>query len=134
MCVFLSFLFSSSILVTAFSSDTDPIKDFDANNESVDNENPAAATLCYVILLTQGRIGRAIAMTSIAVFGLLFFLGKVTWPSIVIMIVGIVILFGARQVALLFLDNSITVNDPNEYGQTKQMTPDQIIQTVCPEL
>ena len=92
-----------------------------------------SSTLCQLILIVNGRVGRAMAAIAIFGLGIAFFLGKITWTLITTLGIGLGTLFGAKSIALVLLPYAVTVTDPSSGAQVTA-TPDEIIRKVCPEL
>jgi type IV secretory pathway VirB2 component (pilin) len=140
MFAIFTFLTNTVFLLPAMAADKTLVKDKDAIvkqnaindfNEGTVNEadnNPLVDVLCQIVIFMQGRIGRAISLGVLFSFGILFFLGKVSWPQIVTMSIGLGLLFGAKSVALLVLPYYI------EQDGDVQVTTSDAIKTVCPEI
>jgi len=95
---------------------------------ALEDYNPLIDTLCQVIIFMQGRTGRAIALGMLFSMGIMFFLGKITWPQIVTFGIGLAILFGAKNIALMILPYYI-MDESNA-----EITTDEAIKKVCPEI
>jgi len=142
ICMAIEVLFVCSAAVypvvasaTIASDDEVPgIEDFNKGVTPANTDNVAANVLCDVIVFVQGRIGRAIALGAIVVMGIQFFLGKVTWTSIVILAVGLALLFGSKSIALVLLKRYIEVKDPNDATKVTMMSTEQAVREVCPEI
>jgi type IV secretory pathway VirB2 component (pilin) len=92
-------------------------------------------TLCSLILFLQGRTGRVMAAFAMFAFGFGFFLNKISWTALVVLIMGFAFLFGAKSIALIFLPYATTYSDPEDPTiGTKKVTTESIIQKACPEL
>lgn len=78
-------------------------------------------------------------MISILGIAVMFFMGKIEWPKIMILAVGIGLLYGAETVAYLLLPSTITgVNgvmaDGTRYDPNKRYSPEELVRNVCPVL
>ena len=102
------------------------------NNTAVGQTTPLTDALCTIILVLNGRIGRAIAAMAIIGVGYAFWASKISWVMIVTVGIGIGIIFGAKTVAIAMLPNTVKVTDTN--GNLVTVTPDELIRDACPEL
>lgn len=111
-----------------------------ADNTKIENatsstDNAMADVLCTIIVFLQGRIARVVASAAIIVFGFGFFLGKVSWTTIVIMCIGFSMAFGAKGVAIFLLQSQGLVIYKTKAGEDPKYTsPESIINSTCPEL
>jgi type IV secretory pathway VirB2 component (pilin) len=100
--------------------------------------NQLATSLCQVILLLNGRIGRAIAIIATLVLAFTFMSSKLNVAAFLAVIVGITMIFGAKSIALILLPSFVEVRDPGSFstsGSNKvKKTTDEIIRDYCPEL
>jgi type IV secretory pathway VirB2 component (pilin) len=139
MKYFLMILFSLQLItVNLFAAATNTYLDeegvmaVDVTASEGDKNNQLATSLCQIILLLNGRIGRAIAVIAILTLALLFMTSKLTVPVFLTFIVGIALLFGAKSIALVLLPSYVEVKEPDR-GVVKK-TPEELIKQVCPEL
>ncbi len=131
----LSFTFLCSMPAFGINADYD-IKGSDeaeGSQKSVASEGPLGDTLCQIILMLSGRIGRLAAAIACFIVGIMFLLGKITWPFLVTMVIGFALIFGAKSIVIAFLPNYIMVRDPNQQKDVA-MTPEEIINSNCREL
>ncbi len=112
--------------------DEEGVMAVDVTASEGDKNNQLATSLCQIILLLNGRIGRAIAVIAILTLALLFMTSKLTVPVFLTFIVGIALLFGAKSIALVLLPSYVEVKEPDR-GVVKK-TPEELIKQVCPEL
>jgi type IV secretory pathway VirB2 component (pilin) len=139
MKYFLMILFSLQLVATdLFAATTNTyledegVMAVDATASEGDKNNQLATSLCQLILLLNGRIGRAVAVIAILTLALLFMTSKLTVPLFLTFIVGIAFLFGAKSIALVLLPSYVDVKEPDR-GVVKK-TPEELIKQVCPEL
>jgi type IV secretory pathway VirB2 component (pilin) len=97
------------------------------------NQSDLANALCTLILILNGRIARVIAAVAIFAIGIMFFMGKITWPVIVTIGVAMGLVFGAKVVAIALLPRAIQTYDQTQ-GEIKTTTTSEIISQACPEL
>ena len=90
--------------------------------------SPLLDVLCQIILFLQGRFGRSIAIGGIVTMGIGLFLGKFTWTQMTVFGVGIGLLFGAKEMALVLLPYYLYQD-----GDVK-VTTSEAISTACFEL
>lgn len=90
-------------------------------------------SLCQIILILNGRVGRALAAIAIFGLGIAFFLGKITWTLITTMGIGMGVLFGAKTVTLMLLPYSVKTVNPDT-GTQEDVSPEELIRKACPEL
>lgn len=96
-------------------------------------QSQLARSLCTLILILNGRTARVIAAVAIFGIGIMFFLGKITWPIIVTVGIGMGLVFGAKVVAIALLPRAIQTWD-NTQGEAKILTTSEVITQACPEL
>jgi type IV secretory pathway VirB2 component (pilin) len=139
MKYFLIILFSLQLItVNLFAAATNTYLDqegvmaVDENASEGDKNNQLATSLCQLILLLNGRIGRAIAVIAIFTLAILFMTSKLTVPVFLTFIIGIAMLFGAKSIALIMLPSYVKVKEADRGVVTK--TPEELIKQVCPEL
>jgi type IV secretory pathway VirB2 component (pilin) len=100
---------------------------YDAENSSLVN------TLCTLIMVLNGRFARVMAAVAIFVLGIMFFMGKITWPILIAVPVAFGIIFGAKTVAIALLPRATQIYNAREQSlETK--TTSEIITQACPEL
>lgn len=113
-----------------------PVEDSNEDNEV--RENPLVETLCTIIIFLQGRLARALAAAAIFAFGIFFFVNQVSWGKMVVIVLGMALLFGARNIALAILPNYVIVKqnqgEDDLLSQVGRQTPDQVLRYSCPEL
>lgn len=90
-------------------------------------------SLCTLILILNGRIARVLAAVAIFAVGIMFFLGKITWPVLTTIGVAMGLVFGAKTVAIIMLPRAVYVHDAYQ-EETLVKTPSEIISQACPEL
>jgi type IV secretory pathway VirB2 component (pilin) len=112
--------------------DVPGIEDFKKGVEPEEQNNEVANVICQVIIFLQGRIGRAIALAALVVMGIQFFLGKVTWTSIVVTGVGFALLFGSKSIALVILKKYVETR--NSTGDIVKISTGEAVSKVCPEI
>ena len=71
------------------------------------NQSDLSNALCTLILILNGRIARVIAAVAIFAIGIMFFMGKITWPVIVTIGIAMGLVFGAKVVAIALLPRAI---------------------------
>ena len=96
------------------------------------NSNQLAASICQLILILNGRTGRAIAVIAILVLAFMFMTSKLSVPVFLTFIIGMALLFGAKSIALIMLPSYIKVKEADR-GIVK-ISPERAIKEVCPEL
>ena len=97
-----------------------------------DKNNQLASSICQLILLLNGRTGRAIAVIAIIALAFMFTASKIPLSVFVTFIVGMALLFGAKSIALVMLPSYVKVKDADR-GSVKR-SPEELIKQVCPEL
>ena len=138
LCLMLEVLFVSATAIypltaSAVNDDEVPgIEDFKKGVEPEEQNNEVANVICQVIIFLQGRIGRAIALAALVVMGIQFFLGKVTWTSIVVTGVGFALLFGSKSIALVILKKYVETR--NSTGDIVKISTGEAVSKVCPEI
>lgn len=137
----LAFLMLFSQFVIAGTSSAIPSSD---NVESVNTEQYGSGgynaensalvnSLCTLIMILNGRIARVMAAVALFVLGILFFMGKITWPILVTVPIAFGIIFGAKTVAIALLPRATQIYNTREKSvETK--TSSEIITQACPEL
>jgi type IV secretory pathway VirB2 component (pilin) len=98
-----------------------------------DTTNQLASSLCQLILLLNGRTGRAIAIITIFALAFMFMTSRLSVPIFLTFVIGLALLFGAKSVALVMLPSYVKVKDIDRNKGIKK-TPDELIREVCPEL
>jgi len=138
LCLMFEVLFISAtalypLTASAVNDDDVPgIEDFKKGVEPEEQNNEVANVICQVIIFLQGRIGRAIALAALVVMGIQFFLGKVTWTSIVVTGVGFALLFGSKSIALVILKKYVETR--NSTGDIVKISTGEAVSKVCPEI
>lgn len=128
-----SFLLKDVFAATDFSEDgEDGIVAVDATASEGAKNNQLATSLCQIILLLNGRTGRALAVIAILALALLFMTSKLNATVFITFIIGLAVLFGAKTIALALLPSYVSVKDADR-GAVKR-TPDELVRQVCPEL
>ncbi len=89
--------------------------------------NQLNSTLCDLIYVTQGRIGRALGIIAIFILGVLFFLGKISWPLLVTTALGLAMLFGSKTIALALLPSKVKT-------KTGTKSSEELVRAACPDL
>lgn len=112
--------------------DLDGISAIDPNAGEGDLNNQLATSICQLILLLNGRTGRAIAVIAVLTLAFLFMSSRLSIAVFLTFIVGIALLFGAKSIALVLLPNYVTVKDPDR--EMIKKTPEELVKEVCPEL
>jgi type IV secretory pathway VirB2 component (pilin) len=100
---------------------------YDAENSSLVN------TLCTLIMVLNGRFARVMAAVAIFVLGIMFFMGKITWPILIAVPVAFGIIFGAKTVAIALLPRATQIYNARE-NSLETKTTSEIITQACPEL
>ena len=105
------------------------------NGVTTRNDNTVDYFICLLIVVTTGKIARAIFALAIFAWGILFFMGKVTWHIFVVTSVGIALVFGALPTAISILPRATQVID-NTSGTPviKTKTTSQLLREHCPEI
>jgi type IV secretory pathway VirB2 component (pilin) len=99
-----------------------------------DQANPALKTICDVMRLLQGRLGRAFSMIIVIMKAWELAQGGVEWKNLVIFFTGISIFWAPKTIALFILPNYITGVYGEGYTPDQKLTPDEIIACACPDL
>ncbi len=92
--------------------------------------NALVDTICMIVVVMQGRVGRVIGMVFIISGGYLFFLGKINWQWIIVGCVGLGILFGAKSIVVMILPKYMQTIDAN--GNKTVSTASKVLETACP--
>ena len=137
---FLTFFLVISQLAFAGSTATPTSDNIETVNENqytesgYQTENSALVnSLCTLIMIMNGRLARVMAAVAIFVLGILFFMGKITWPVLIAVPVAFGIIFGAKTVAIAILPRATQIYNAREKAiETK--TTSEIITQACPEL
>lgn len=103
------------------------------NDGKVKNQSELVNSLCTLILILNGRIARVLAAVAIFAVGIMFFLGKITWPILVTVGVAMGLVFGAKNVAIIMLPRVVAMHDERD-GTIQYKTSSEIISQACPEL
>lgn len=96
--------------------------------------NPGIRTICDVITLFQGRIGRSIAMFSIMLSAWQFANGQLKWQAIVQLAIGIGVFMAPKTFALFLLPDYIEGLSGDGFDTTTRYSPDEVLTCVCPNL
>jgi type IV secretory pathway VirB2 component (pilin) len=104
----------------------------DANASEGEKNNQLATSICQLILLLNGRTGRAVAVIAVFALAFLFMLGKLQITLFLTFIAGMALLFGAKSIALVMLPSYVKVKETDR-GLVKK-SPDELVKQVCPEL
>ena len=99
------------------------------------NDNTVDYFICLLIIVLTGKIARVIFALAIFAWGVLFFMGKVSWQIFVVTSVGIALVFGAASIVISVLPRATQVVD-NSSGTPviKTKTTSQLIREHCPEI
>ena len=99
------------------------------------NDNTVDYFICLLIVVMTGKIARVIFALAIFAWGVLFFMGKVTWQIFVVTSVGIALVFGASAIVISILPRATQVID-NTSGTPviKTKTTSQLLREHCPEI
>jgi type IV secretory pathway VirB2 component (pilin) len=130
---FISKFAFGAIDITQKADEEQGIVAIDATATEGDKTNQLATSLCQLILLLNGRTGRAIAIIAVFVLAFMFMTSKLNVPTFLTVIIGLAMLFGAKSVALIMLPNYVKVKDTERQTAIKK-TPDELVREVCPEL
>lgn len=135
MALALVLLFSSSSFADNPSSDNiESVNPTQVDKQGINPQSSALVnSLCTIILILNGRVARVLAAVSVFVVGLLFFMGKITWPVLVTIPIAFGLIFGGRTVAIALLPRAIQVYDSRQ-GALATKTTSEIISQACPEL
>lgn len=133
--IFALFLLTERVSFAATNIATDDLEGITATDETAsegDKNNQLASSICQLILLLNGRTGRAIAVIAIIALAFMFTTSKIPLSVFVTFIVGMALLFGAKSIALVMLPSYVNVKDADR-GSVKR-SPEELIKQVCPEL
>jgi|GEM_PF-4686181 len=105
------------------------------NNVATRKDNTVDYFICLLIVVMTGKIARVIFALAIFAWGVLFFMGKVSWVLFVVTSVGIALVFGATSIVISILPRATQVID-NTSGTSviKTKTTSQLIKASCPEI
>ena len=105
------------------------------NGVTTRNDNTVDYFICLLIVVMTGKIARVIFALAIFAWGVLFFMGKVTWQIFVVTSVGIALVFGATSIVISILPRATQVID-NTSGTPviKTKTTSQLLREHCPEI
>ncbi len=105
------------------------------NGVTTRNDNTVDYFICLLIVVLTGKIARVIFALSIFAWGILFFMGKVTWQIFVVTAVGIGLVFGAASIVIAILPRATQVIDTSgDKPKVVTKTPSQMIREKCPEI
>ena len=99
-----------------------------------EDANPGIRTICDIITLFQGRIGRSIATFSIMICAWSFLNGNFNWQQMVQLAIGIGVFMAPKTFALFLLPDYIEGLSGDGFDTTTRYSPDEIITCVCPNL
>jgi type IV secretory pathway VirB2 component (pilin) len=99
-----------------------------------DNANPALKTLCDIMRLLHGRLGRAFVMVTLTMSGFQFSQGGLQWQPLVTLFIGIGMFWAPKTVALFILPQYITGVQGEGYTPDQILSPDEILSCACPDL
>ena len=135
------FLLTSLLILSQLSFAGTPTSDnvetvntnqYDSGGYNTENSS-LVNTLCTLIMVLNGRFARVMAAVAIFVLGIMFFMGKITWPILIAVPVAFGIIFGAKTVAIALLPRATQIYNAREKTlETK--TTSEIITQACPEL
>ena len=74
---------------------------------SVD-ENALSMVLCNVYLLATGKAGRGVVVIVMGVTGVTFYLGKVSWGTLVAIMMGVAFFFGGPAIIAVLVGRGFT--------------------------
>lgn len=131
--LFLLLTFAGKTTFAATVLDEEGIGATDEKVAEGDSSNQLASSICQLILLLNGRIGRAIAIIALFAIAILMATGKVGVPIFLTFLVGIAMLFGAKSIALVLLPSFVEVREIDRLEPVKR-SPEELIKQVCPEL
>lgn len=105
------------------------------NGSIMRTDNTVDYFICLLIVVMTGKIARVIFALAIFAWGVLFFMGKVSWQIFVVTSVGIALVFGASTIVISLLPRATQVID-NTSGTPviKTKTTSQLIKASCPEI
>lgn len=89
------FLFFAALLACSSFLDLNLAFATAPQNDGGDGGDMIVQTLCHVINVIDGNVGRAIAIIIVLSLAISLFLGKVTWGTAIAIAVGLGVLFGA---------------------------------------
>lgn len=96
----------------------------------------APGVICDFIALITGRIGRAICIIIIMGMSFLAFQGSLNWKTVLTIMAGFGLMFGAKNFAVMILYSKITNVGGTIGGKTfyrdKVYTPEEVISAACP--
>lgn len=76
------------------------------------SESALVAVLCSVVTIVTGPFGQSVVILVIMTSGLGLYFGKVNWPTLGLIVVGIGFTFGAEQI-VFFITKNISTNTHN---------------------
>jgi type IV secretory pathway VirB2 component (pilin) len=129
---FLLLIFTGKTTFAATLLDEEGLSAVNATATEGDTSNTLATSICQMILILNGRIGRAIAIIALFTLAILMATSKVTVPVFLTFLIGIALLFGAKSIALIMLPSFVKVKEADR-GPVKK-SPEELIKQVCPEL
>ena len=99
-----------------------------------EDANPGIKTICEIIMLLQGRIGRSIATFSIMLAAWKFANAKSSWQDVTQLAIGVGIFFAPKTFALFLLPDYVEGLSGDGFDSTVRYSPDEILTCVCPNL
>ena len=103
------------------------------SDSTAPGQNDLTNALCTLILMLNGRVARVMAAVAIFAVGIMFFMGKITWPVLTTIGVAMGLVFGAKTVAIIMLPRAVYVYDERDEDMNIK-TSSEIITQACPEL
>ena len=142
--IFFVFLFISLVITNSFAtpgttlgddSSTPTGIDYTVTNKN-DNRTALERSLCILITMICGRIGRVIAIFAITTFGFLFLLGKIEFTKLIHLAIGFSLLFAPAMIAVVLLPSKTKYYDPTQPKdkQYRTVTVAYMIKKSCPAL
>lgn len=99
-----------------------------------ENANPGIVAMCEMILMLQGRIGRALISFIIIMQAWQFSQGSIKWESVVTLFIGIALFYAPKTFAIFLLPDYIEGVYGEGYTPDMKITADEIISCACPDL
>ena len=100
-----------------------------------DNANPALKTMCDLMRLLQGRIGRTFITVTIVISAFQIVInGKTDIWTIITLVMGVGLFSAPKTIALFILPGHITGVMGEGYTPNQILTPDEILACACPDL
>lgn len=99
-----------------------------------ENANPGIVAMCEMILMLQGRIGRALVSFIIIMNAWQFSQGSIKWENILTLFIGIALFYAPKTFAVFILPDYIEGVYGEGYTPDMKLTADEIISCACPDL